>query len=220
MHQSDILQKGNINFVPLLFVFVGLVLFSSCSSTETDAENTAFVVSDEGTSSNVNALTPAAPTGPSATSELPEGMTDQQKKRLEEAFAANVQASDGNVHPGMKARPASRPAPDNSEYFSTLADVATETRLFKGHPVLNKVERITSGSQVKLKIYLKNGGVIDADGKSMTTMAVAPASTFMQIGGLPPLPTPTPGPASSSTSKKKQEESAREVDTVPNIKKN
>ncbi len=220
MNQIDNLRNRNAVYFPLLFILAGLVLFSNCASTEADVSNTAPTDPADRTSVSSNASSPSAPLEPSGNAVLPAGMTEQQKKRLEDAFAANVQTPDGTVHPGMKAKPSSRPAPDNSEYSSTLTDVATETRVFKGHPVLNKVERITDSNQVKLRIYLKNGRIIDADGKSMTNMPVASASTFMQIGGLPPLPNPIPAPASATSSKKKQEESSKERDAVPNIRKN
>ncbi len=204
-----------------LFILTSIALFSSCSSAETVVSNTAANGEADGTSASSNDSSSLSALDPSGKPELPPGMTEQQKKRLEDAFAANVQVPEGSVHPGLKAKPASRPAPDNSEYFSTLTDVATETRVFKGHPVLNKVERITSGSDVKLRIHLKSGRVIDADGKTVTDMPVASASTFMQIGGLPPLATPAPPPAaSSSSSKKKQQESERDADLVPNNRKN
>lgn len=212
--------QTNFRHSSLLVVILAVIFLSNCASTEADVSNAIATERTDRTSLSNVASSNSAPKEPSGNSELPAGMTEQQKKRLEEAFAANVQVPEGSVHPGLKAKPASRPAPDNSEYFSSLTDVATETRQFKGHPVLNKVERITSGKEITLRIHLKNGRVIDADGKNVTNMAVAPASTFMQIGGLPPLPTPTPPPASTSPSKKKQDDSARETDGTPNIKKN
>lgn len=53
------------------------------------------------------------------------------------------------------------PAADNSEVLTVLNEKgAMETRVFKSHPVLAKIEKTTYGREVQVRVFLKNGKVI------------------------------------------------------------
>jgi hypothetical protein len=103
---------------------------------------------------------------------------DAQLQRLEEMRkAAN---RDGKRVPTMN----SRPAPENSSISVTLTDFAHETRTWKNHPVLLKVEKIHDGGEGRVKVYLRSGKVIDLAGSSIYQLAEVPAASVLEIAGV------------------------------------
>jgi hypothetical protein len=61
-----------------------------------------------------------------------------------------------------------------------------ETRTFKNHALLSKVERIMDGKTTKYKVYLKSGKVLDAPADKMSNYtAMAPNSILEAIGMKP-----------------------------------
>lgn len=81
-------------------------------------------------------------------------------------------------------QPTLRPAPDNSFYSVVLTDAAVETRIFKNHPQLNKVEKRSDGKQSSIKVFLKDGRVIELPGEKIEALAAAPASSIIEAAGL------------------------------------
>lgn len=141
---------------------------------------------------------PSAQTADTANANVPLNPIEQERLIKEErARQANIQLPDGVVHPGQRAEPLARPAPDNSTYSTKLTDVATETRQFRSHPQINKVERITDANGSRVKIYLKNGKVVDADPNRFRQIASVSVTDFILAAGLTPPPTPTPPPSNA-----------------------
>ncbi|MEP7149755.1 MAG: hypothetical protein ABI857_12825, partial [Acidobacteriota bacterium] len=95
-----------------------------------------------------------------------------------------------------------RPAPDNSTFTSYLTDVGHEIRTFKNHPQLLKVEKRTesSGTQT-LKIFLRNGNVVNLPGEKIPALSTASAATIAVVAGIPPPPVRQPAPGTSETKK-------------------
>ena len=81
----------------------------------------------------------------------------------------------------------SRTAPDDSVITSgSRGKDFLETRTFKSHALLAKVEKIMDGKTTKYKVYLKNGKVVDAPAEKMSNyVSMAPESILDVIGMLP-----------------------------------
>lgn len=91
-----------------------------------------------------------------------------------------------------------RPAPDNSTFTSYLGEAGYEIRTFKDHPQLSKVEKRTeSNGNQTIKIFLRNGQVIQRPGKDIPVLSNAPAEAILAAGGIAPLQT---GPAQTKKS--------------------
>ena len=76
------------------------------------------------------------------------------------------------------------PAPENSEFGAVLADIVFERRTFKSHPQLLKVEKTTKGGSKTIKVYLKDGKVIDVPGEKIEFISKATSANILQAAGL------------------------------------
>lgn len=107
-------------------------------------------------------------------------------------------ASGPPVDASELARQNARPAPDDSTFTSYLTDAGYEIRTFKNHPQLVKVEKKIAGDGTQsLKVFLRNGKVVNLPPQSISPLATAPASLILQAAGVtapPPAPSgPVPG---------------------------
>ncbi len=78
-----------------------------------------------------------------------------------------------------------RSAPDNSEVNTVMRPDGSvaETRTFKDHAELVKVERVTNGPKVTVKVYLKNGRVIDVPKEKVPEFhVIAPGNILLAAG--------------------------------------
>ena len=92
----------------------------------------------------------------------------------------------------VKPNPMVFPAPDDSEYSSTMdkSGEAVETRTFHHNPQILKVTRIWKTPTAKtIEIYLKNGKVIRLPGDQLPNINNLPASEFLKAAGLQGPPT-------------------------------
>lgn len=89
-----------------------------------------------------------------------------------------------------------QPAPDDSTFSAEMnaKGQPVETRTFKSHPVLAKVEKITmSPRDYVFKIYLRNGKVVESKSDELKDFRViAPVNILDAIGMKPPPPKPDP----------------------------
>jgi hypothetical protein len=88
-----------------------------------------------------------------------------------------------------KARPLTYPAPDDSEYQSTMdsSGAAIETRTFHKDPFINKVERVWKGVNDKtISIYLKSGKVVKLSGDKWQDIKSQPVQVFYDAAGIRP----------------------------------
>ena len=80
-----------------------------------------------------------------------------------------------------------RKAAENSEVATTMnteGDIF-EVRVFKNHPQIAKVEATWVDAKEKaLKIYLRNGQILEVKTDRLTDLASATASQLLEIGGL------------------------------------
>ena len=92
-----------------------------------------------------------------------------------------------------------RPAPENSTFTSYLSDAGYEIRTFQSHPQLLKVEkRIDNAGKQTLKIFLRNGQVVERPGKDIQVLATATTAAILATAGVAEQRPrqPAPGPRS------------------------
>jgi hypothetical protein len=100
------------------------------------------------------------------------------------------------------------PAPDNSEYTSSMdkSGQAIEVRTFHDNPLISKVERIWKGVNEKVvNIYLNNGKVVKVPGDKWPDIKSQPVESFYDAAGVkPPQPVVKGTPAVRKDEKPKQ----------------
>jgi hypothetical protein len=163
----------------VLAVFLALSL-TACGSAESDsntmAVNTAPNLNANGSVPNIATTTFNNANSFNANSNRP---MDEQIKRLEEMRQAANRS--GKQIPSLNTRP----APEDSTMTATLTDFARETRTWKKHPVLAKVEKVHDGVDGSIKVHLRSGKVIDLPGKSIAQLDQITAAAVLQLVGLP-----------------------------------
>ena len=97
-------------------------------------------------------------------------------------------ASGPPVDAAALAMKLARPAPDNSTFTSYLSDAGYEIRTFKDHPQLKKVEKITSEKGSTIKVFLRNGKVIELPAQTILNLSTVPAAQIMDAAGVSPAP--------------------------------
>jgi len=115
-------------------------------------------------------------------------------------------SGDENPEP-IAAIPLTTAAPDNSEISGTMNDqgVPIETRAFKNNPLLAKVEKIyTNANNPSIKVYLKNGKVINVPPDKIGNPSTASANEILVAVGAIPKPVPMKNEAKSEIEKREQ----------------
>jgi hypothetical protein len=166
------------------------VIFLTCvcfgcggSSTESNA-NTVEVTNSN--PANSAGIVPYTPTNGNS--------IDANAANLSNANQAQVKV----VTPPANAKPMTFPAPDDSEYSSTMdkTGAAIERRVFHNDPQLVKVEKVWKGVNDKtISIYLKNGKVVKLPGDKIENINSQPASVFLDAAGVKPTAAPAAPPA-------------------------
>jgi hypothetical protein len=96
---------------------------------------------------------------------------------------ANMNMSKIDMTKNAKVQNITSSAPDNSEISVSLGQYPIETRTFKSHPQLAKVERIddVANKKVRVKVYLKNGQVKEIPENIINTMPHAMAAPAAEL---------------------------------------
>ena len=126
---------------------------------------------------------------------------DMMKGRLDKMRASG--GSSEKVDVAALAQKNARPAPDNSTFTSYLSDAGYEIRTFNAHPQLLKVEKRTddTGNQT-LKIFLRNGRVIQRPGKDIPILSTISADAILATAGITPPATREPAATGPPAAKK------------------
>lgn len=99
----------------------------------------------------------------------------------------------------------SRPAPEDSFFKAEMTSegMPIETRTFQSHPQILKVERLWITAQEKrLKVHLRNGKTVEADGSSFDQLNIAASSQILEAAGIKPaVPVRNPGKSDDNASK-------------------
>jgi len=101
------------------------------------------------------------------------------------------------VNPPANAKPLTFPAPDNSEYATTMDKTgeAIETRTFHDNKYITKVTRTWKGVDDKtIQIYLKNGKVVNLPGDKLPEIRSLPVESFYNAAGITVTPATSSGP--------------------------
>ena len=86
----------------------------------------------------------------------------------------------------IEATPMTYPAPDNSEITSAMNNnVPTEIRTFKNNSILVKMEKTFADvKKPQIKIYLKNGKVVNVPPGKISNTATASADEILSAAGI------------------------------------
>ncbi len=110
-------------------------------------------------------------------------MFDRRKARMEAMRNAGT-IGQTKIDEADLLKKSTRPAPEDSEYAIILTDKAIEVRTFKSHPQLLKVEKRSDGKKSTIKIYLKNGKVVEIAGDKITAIRTEPAAHILELSGI------------------------------------
>lgn len=165
----------------LLIIIVSFAGCSSSSSEQTRAGNGGATQDSKSTAPTAN-QPPANPNSETANANLTptraEVIAKLRQKRLE---LGNAPSSEPLPEPQF------RPARDNSMVSTTMnskGDVV-ETRIFKNNPQISKVEMNWVGPKNSvLKIFLKDGRVVDAKGGNIKNLGATPVATLLQLASV------------------------------------
>jgi len=168
-------------------IFFFLLIFSGCSSkvSETNSVNSNLPANSSLTSSTNNIQTN------SATSATTSGQTQVVQNINPNAFNANP-ASNVRVVPvdpsqdKNKSGVTGRTAPDNSTFSSSMdaKGIPMEVRTFQNNPYLIKVERVFTSPQKTIKIYLKNGKVVEVSEEKLPNFSATAPGTILEAAGV------------------------------------
>lgn len=186
----------------------GSLMIGACSSSadhksnaKPDADNAnSQIAATSGTNGNTSVIENGSFVPPQAVDanlaaaeplDAPGQLQDRMDKMRKSGGAASQ-----NVDPRALALKNAQPAPDNSTFTSYLSDAGYEIRTFKSHPQLLRAEkRIDNEGHQTLKIFLRNGQVIERSGKDLPVLSNAAADLILSIAGVTP-----PRPKTPSTS--------------------
>lgn len=110
-------------------------------------------------------------------------------RRNLDILKAKGKSGDKNAAPIPATAATPHQAPDNSELSSTMNEkgVFIETRVFKNHPTLAKVEKsFTDMNNPAIKVYLKNGKVLTMPKGAIEKTESAAASEILRAVGVEP----------------------------------
>ena len=202
------------SFIAVL-ALAGILLIGACSSSteekvKTSANSNSATASNASANSNTvvtsdgaevagpeSADANADPNAASADLVQPGGLMRGKLENMRKSGEAGP-----TMDPAALARMNARPAPDNSTFTSYLTDAGYEIRTFKNHPLLLKVEKKTeSDGKQTLKIFLRNGKVLELPGQRITILSTASAAYILEAAGIAPQQKQAT-PSSSATTKK------------------
>jgi hypothetical protein len=174
----------------------------SSSTAQTGASNSLASAPNSNTQVLANGAVVApqladANTAPAASGDA---VTPPIQGRLEKMRSAGT-SGEGADAAAMAIRNA-QPAPDNSTFATYLTDAGYEIRTFKNNPVILKVEkRIENNGDQSLKVFLRNGNVVQLPGNAISPLSNASADAIASAAGVT---TASPkSPAAGSTGAKK-----------------
>lgn len=152
----------------LSLFLVGISALAACTSSEKPA--------------NANKPVPTIPTNTQGNTEnntQPVIQSDNTNAAVNTLNAQVIKPTKMTTNPG-------RPASDNSEIFTELKDVPTETRVFKSHPQLIKVVKTGVPGKMTIKVYLKNGKIVDVAGDKFPNLGAETAGSILDAVGIKP----------------------------------
>ena len=173
--------------VSAVFVVLVTLISFGCGSPSTTETNVNTAIATNVNPANTAGVVPYTPTNGTtidANAANPSNVNQSQVK---------VVTPSGNV------KPMTFPAPDDSEYSSSMdkSGQAIETRVFHKDPLIVKVQKVWKGvNDQTINIYLKNGKVVKVPGDKWPDIKSQPVQSFYDAAGVkPPPPVVTGTPA-------------------------
>lgn len=197
-------------FFPALVVSITAACSSAPAPIETAGSNGGSNTATFAAANNVDPTINANVPTPAANSAIP-GIPNAP---------ANLKISKEDPTRNAKPQVIGQPAPDNSMITTSLGQDAVETRTFKNHQQLAKVERIQDLANKKtiVKVYLRNGQVREVpEGKISNPMA-APATEILQALQGAPAAAPAAGETKTENQQPKRDEKPVKQQQAPATK--
>lgn len=181
-------------FYPAVF----FVLTAGCSSSPTVVENKNSNIVNTSANRTISATNQAVSPSVNQTNSSAENTINANKIVVEDLGAVSRRnlerlkskgGGNANVAPIAASSPPPNAAPDNSEISSTMNEkgVPIETRVFKNHPVLAKMEKsFADVEKPVIKVYLKNGKVLIAPNEKISNTATVSADDILRAVGVKP----------------------------------
>lgn len=163
--------------------------------------SSACTPSQEATNTNGAASNRPAVNSGEVTNEQAPGSPQNSTRRT----VVDVDKDSLTGEPPAGVKPYEQPAPENSTYTSSLGTTALEVRTFKKHPQLAKVEKTIDGKNQTVKVFLKNGKVIDVAPEKLPNIATAGSAAILEAAGINSAQNAAPLPAAKANSTKKGE---------------
>ena len=196
----------------VLVIGIAVMLITSACSTSSDGPakskpTSAADPANANTNSSIANGTRIDQPQPTDANLAPGGVPDQlatAANRLDGRIAAMRKAGEpgSDLDAEKVALKNAKPAPDNSTFTSYLTDAGYEIRTFKNHPQLLKVQKRTApdGSQ-SLKVFLRDGKVVELPGQRITVLATATAAYILEAAGVDPIQQQQTGRPAPATKK-------------------
>ena len=160
-----------------LVIFISAIFLYGCSQTSDE---------DSGFNQNYNPYTNTTANAENKTDTSAKVLpyNGLKKTDVDEAFkrSGNPAAEQSNSNTVPTAM--TQPLPENSEISTEMNSkgYVLETRTFKDHPVLAKIEKTTiSPNKTELKVYLKNGKVYDVPEGKIENFRTATIKSILEV---------------------------------------
>lgn len=129
---------------------------------------------------------PAKPEGaqvlnPEESASAPDSTPPDRLARIRQSKAETPGA------PGIKeieALRTTREGPENSYYYTELGKIAVETRVFRSHPILSKIEKLNDGRSQSIKVYLRDGRIVALPGGAVRSVFTASSAEILAASGI------------------------------------
>ena len=151
---------------------------TSATKTTNPSKNTVGQNSDAGVSSNLSQPANSAAETSNAQADAP---ATNARDRLARKRFIDVPSTGPPPPPQLLA------APDNSQIATTMNrdGAVIETRIFKNHPQIEKVESIwLTPKQRNVRIFLKDGRVVETKTDRIETLRTASTKLLLEIAGI------------------------------------
>ena len=196
------------------FATLGLVaifITGACSSATDEKQSAKTNSTTNSTTSNVNTATvqngtevspPSAEEANAASAGPIEGPASNRLSGKLDALKRGEGGPIDNAKAEAMARKNARPAPDNSTFVSFLTDAGYEVRTFNNHPQLLRVEKRIGTDSQTIKVFLRNGRVVELPGNALSALATVGADAILSAAGVKSDPASQRPPAGGADTKK------------------
>lgn len=174
------------------FLIIAILVFSGGCSTNPPADQANLGANPAANSNPSNANTVAATNAKPASELQPYNGVQNLNPNAFNATNDNLKVIPYQPKKGEMPY-GTRTAPDDSIFSSgSRGKDFVETRTFKNHPILSKVEKIMDGKTSKYKVYLKGGKIVEAPADKLTNFAAMAPNSILEAIGMKPILQPIP----------------------------